>query len=200
MCCSGFCAPAGTTADGRPILRCAADSVCLEAGELCAGGANCCPVGGGDFGCETAFSGLNRCFGGEGGCVLPGHACTSTPECCAVPFASIQCQAGPGGNDVCCLANGQFCAFGDVCCSGLCAPDPGGNLGCASACVAAGVACTTSADCCAGCCLDGLLGRVCTSDCDGCTLGQLGEACSGAAPCCPGLTCGGDVEYPTCRL
>jgi hypothetical protein len=202
-CCSGSCAASGTTADGRPIMRCTSDTSCLEAGELCfpAVSANCCPAGGGETGCETAVSGVNRCFGGAPGCVLPGDACTDTSECCAETFPNVQCQPGPGTNNVCCLANGQGCAFGENCCSGVCAPDGGGNLVCNPGCVATGGSCTTSADCCTGCCQHNGAGSLaCTTECAGCTLGQLGEPCGATAPCCPGLTCAGPVEFPTCRF
>ena len=197
-CCSGSCAANGTTADGRPIMRCTSDTSCLEAGEVCPPvSANCCPAGGGATGCEPAVSGVNRCFGGVPGCVLPGAACTDTSECCAETFPNIQCQPGPGANNVCCLANGQGCAFGEICCSGVCAPDGGGNLVCNPGCVTTGGSCTTSADCCTGCCQgNGAGGLACTTDCAGCTLGQLGESCGATAPCCPGLTCAGAVEFP----
>jgi hypothetical protein len=204
QCCSGSCVANGMTSDGRPILRCASGVGCLAAGETCTpGSANCCPAGGGDVGCELPFSGVDRCFGGTPGCVLPGDACADTLECCAETFANVQCQAGPGGNNVCCLGSGESCAFGDVCCSGLCAPNGAGNLVCAAGCVATGAACTTGADCCDGCCRrDGAGGLACTTSCGSgsCALGQLGEACDLGAPCCPDLTCGGDPNFQTCQL
>jgi hypothetical protein len=133
--------------------------------------------------------------------VLPGDACTDTLECCAETFANVQCQPGPGGTGVCCLSSGESCGFGDTCCSGVCAPDNAGNLVCAPDCVGSGAACTTSADCCDGCCRRSAAGGLaCTTSCGGCTLGELGEACDQATPCCPGLTCGGDPNYQTCQV
>ena len=152
-CCSGSCVPGGTTLDGRSVLRCATDASCQLPGGVCvAGSSNCCPSGGGDFGCVTASTGINRCVGGVPGCVLPGAACGSTKECCAESFPNIQCLPGTGGSNVCCLPPGQACAFGDNCCSGVCAPGPGGALVCAAACLAGGASCTTDTDCCGGSC------------------------------------------------
>ena len=163
-CCSGSCAPSGTTLDGRPILRCAAEASCQLPGSVCiAGSSNCCPSGGGDFGCVTAATGARRCVGGAPGCVLPGAACSATEECCTESFPNVQCQAGVGGTNVCCVPQGQACAFGDNCCSGVCAPGPGGNLVCAAGCLAPGAACTTTSDCCGGSCLTNAAGNaVCT--------------------------------------
>jgi hypothetical protein len=133
-CCSGSCTQSGTTADGRPILRCTLASSCLAAGEVCTvgSGASCCPPGGGDTGCKLASSGVDRCFGGTPGCVLPGDACSAVGDCCAETYPGIQCQAGAGGPQVCCVPNGQACAFDDVCCSGVCARDAGGSYVCSA--------------------------------------------------------------------
>jgi hypothetical protein len=155
-CCSGSCEQSATTDDGRPIMRCAASVTCLLPGDTCALGGviNCCPPGGGDIGCTTSSSGASRCVGGTAGCVLPGAACTDTSECCTETYANVQCQAGSGGSDVCCLSAGQSCALGDVCCSGVCAPNAEGQLVCAAGCLAAAASCTTNADCCSGSCRD----------------------------------------------
>ena len=201
-CCSGSCAAAGTTNDGRTIRRCASGITCQPSGELCslAGSiANCCPPGGGATGCEEASIGLPRCLGGTAGCTLPGNACIDTSECCTESFPAIACQIARSGNQVCCLSAGQSCAFGDTCCSGVCAPGPGGALVCQSAPVATDGACTTSADCATGCCRKNPLGALtCTNECATCTAGQLGESCSESSPCCPGLSC--DALQRTCRL
>ena len=204
QCCSGSCAPSGTTVDGRDILRCADTGSCLPAGEVCSSSSssNCCPNGGGDFGCVPANSGISRCFGGEEGCTLPGQICTTVEECCTDPYPNIECSPGPSGATICCVPDGSSCAFGDVCCSGVCAPDSSGNLVCnPGGCVADGGACTADADCCMGCCKADATGALlCTTDCAGCTLGQLGEPCSDTAPCCPGLTCSGPSEFKSCSL
>jgi hypothetical protein len=198
------------TSDGREIRRCANADSCLPAGEVCGeGGAssNCCPNGGGDTGCETTGTGFRRCLGGDGVCTLPGRPCTTTAECCMETFPAIMCQPGPGGTNVCCLADGEECALSDVCCGGICTPDPvDGVLRCGDMCVPDGAACTTDADCCGcGCISDGMGGQECTSDaaeCDPCTGPQLGEFCEpGGTPCCdaPLIECAG-LEFTTCRL
>jgi hypothetical protein len=200
QCCSGSCTASGTTLDGRPILRCAAPATCAPPGELCfASTANCCPPGGGSTGCETATTGLARCLGGTPGCVLPGNTCTDVAECCTETYPGITCQTARSGAQTCCLPAGQSCAFGDACCSGVCAPDANGSLVCSSARLATGAACTTSADCAAGCCEKNALGTLaCTTECAVCTAGQIGESCSAASPCCPGLAC--DAVEATCRV
>ncbi len=210
-CCSGVCEERGTTADGRPIMRCANAGSCLPAGEVCGeGGAssNCCPNGGGDTGCEPTGTGFRRCFGGTSGCTIPSHTCTTTEDCCVETFSHIMCQPDRTGEMVCCLSDGEECAFGDVCCSGICAPDPSdGVLRCGAMCVADGGACTTAADCCGCGCIAGASGRVCTSDpalCAPCTGPQLGELCEhGGEPCCnePTVVCDpAAAEFPTCVL
>jgi len=209
-CCSGVCAVDGMTSDGREIRRCANAGSCLPAGEVCGeGGAssNCCPNGGGDTGCETTGTGFRRCLGGDGTCTLPGRPCMNTAECCMETFPAIMCQPGPAGTNICCLSDGEECALGDVCCNGICTPDPtDGVLRCGSMCVPDGGGCTTGADCCGcGCISDGMGGQVCTSDpgeCDPCSGPQLGEFCDpGGEPCCnaPTVTCIG-LEFATCQL
>lgn len=204
-CCSGSCAASGVTADGRPILRCDNPIACLLPGEVCFTGAsaNCCPPGGGAVGCEPAVSGVYRCFGGSSDCVLPGDPCTTTAECC-MDIPGLSCEPGPAGENICCLPDGASCAFGDLCCDGVCAPDPTtGALVCnPGGCVTAGGSCTADADCCEGCCEQDATGElVCLEPamCAGCTDGQLGDMCGPTQPCCPGLSCVG-VEFPTCRL
>ncbi len=203
-CCGGSCVQNGTTADGRPIMRCADTTSCLNPGEVCMTGAssNCCPAGGGDTGCETATSGVDRCFGGDPGCVIPSNGCTTVADCCT-DLGAIVCEPGPTGENICCLPDGESCAFGDTCCSGVCAPDSSGNLVCnPGGCVLTGNQCTTDSDCCEGCCMDDGTGTLtCTTECMGeCTLGQLGEFCSATSPCCPGLTCAGSGEFRFCEL
>jgi hypothetical protein len=210
-CCSGSCEQKGTTLDGRPIMRCANAGSCLPIGEVCFQGAsaNCCPNGGGDFGCMPTSTGIDRCYGGEGNCTLPGQQCTTVDECCKDPYPDIGCDPGPDGStDICCLPQGHECAFGDTCCCGVCAPDSTGALVCCPGgnnCVADGGACTISSDCCAGCCNNG----TCTTDtsvCGTCTLGQLGESCATNADCCNNVDMGGPVvcglsgEFLTCKL
>ena len=208
-CCSGECSESGTTADGRPIMRCANAGSCLPAGEVCGeGGAssNCCPNGGGDTGCEPTGTGFRRCFGGSADCTIPSRPCVDTAECCADAFPGIQCLPDRTGTNACCLPEGESCAFGDVCCGGICVPDAvDGTLRCAAMCVPDGGACATAADCCGcGCVSDGMGGNVCTSDaaeCGACMGPQLGELCDPvAAPCCngPAVVCPTGVEFPTC--
>jgi len=201
-CCSGSCVENGTTTDGRPIMRCEDPAGCLDPGEVCFTGAsaNCCPNGGGSTGCEPAVSGVHRCFGGEPGCTIPSMECMDVSDCCT-DIPDIDCAPGPGGTNICCLPDGADCAFGDLCCSGVCAPDSEGNLVCNPGCVPTGGNCTTNSDCCMGCCEDDGTGSMtCTTDCSGCTLGHLGDFCGAISPCCPGLLCTGDAEFPTCRL
>lgn len=198
-CCSGSCAVAGATVDGRAIRRCAAGLSCQPAGDNCGANANCCPPGGGSTGCEPGSTGLSRCLGGTADCTLPGKSCIDSSECCTETFPGIACQTARSGNLACCLSAGQSCAFGDTCCSGICAPDAGGNLVCRDAPVPTGGACTTSADCEGGCCEKNSLGALaCSAECGGCTQGQLGEVCSESSPCCPGLSC--DASSGTCKL
>lgn len=210
-CCSGACEAMGTTLDGREIKRCANAGSCLPAGEVCGeagSSANCCPNGGGDTGCEPTGTGFRRCFGGDGSCTLPGRACESTEDCCVDAFPSIACQLDRNGEQTCCLADGEECAFGDVCCGGICTPDPSdGVLRCGDSCIDDGGACTTAADCCGcGCVADGSGGSVCTNDparCDACAGPQLGELCTlGGEPCCNGPTVVCDptpgLEFTTC--
>lgn len=210
-CCSGVCADAGMTRDGRPIRRCANAGSCLPPGEVCGDGgasSNCCPNGGGDTGCEPTGGGFRRCLGGDGSCVLPGRACMNTAECCMESFPNIMCQEGPTGENVCCLADGEDCAFGDICCSGICTPDPtDGALRCGAMCIPDGQACTVDSDCCGcGCVSDGMGGQVCTSDaalCDPCMGPGLGEFCDPmGTPCCeaPAVVCTGTNEFATCQL
>ncbi|MCB9621502.1 MAG: hypothetical protein H6724_18850 [Sandaracinus sp.] len=212
-CCSGACQRVGMTLDGREIKRCANADSCLPPGEVCGEGgssSNCCPNGGGDTGCEPTGTGFRRCFGGSRECTLPGRACETTADCCLDAFPAIMCQPDRTGTRSCCLADGEECAFGDVCCGGICAPDPtDGVLRCGATCIADGAACTTAADCCGcGCVPDGAGGNVCTSDaalCDACTGPQLGELCTlGGEACCNGPTVICDptagVEFPTCVL
>ena len=209
-CCSGACQEAGTTSDGRPILRCANAESCLPVGEVCGGGgssSNCCPNGGGDTGCEPTGGGFRRCLGGDGSCTLPTFECETTDECCKDAYPSIECQPPTderaGGGDICCLGDGDECAFGDVCCGGICAPDPAdGVLRCGASCIPDAQACTTDSDCC-GC---GCVAGACTSDadsCDPCTGPQLGESCvrDGEA-CCndPAVVCNPLGEFATCVL
>jgi hypothetical protein len=83
----------------------------------------------------------------------------------------------------------------------VCAPDANGNLVCNPGCLATGGSCTADADCCEGCCLEGANGAMtCSTDCGGCTLGQIGEGCSPTRPCCPGLVCAGPSEFQSCVL
>jgi hypothetical protein len=204
-CCSGSCEADGQTLDGRPILRCANADSCLPPGEICGGAgssANCCPNGGGDTGCEPTGAGFRRCFGGTSGCVVPAQGCTETADCCAESFPAIQCQDTVDRGRICCLSDGELCAFGDLCCGGICSPsddaqDPPGTLRCGTTCIADGGGCTVDADCC-NCCRDGL----CTAECDACIGPDLGEPCDpqGEA-CCPAPTavCGGG-EFPRCML
>jgi hypothetical protein len=213
QCCSGSCEQNGVTLDGRPIMRCANTGSCQPIGEVCFQGAsaNCCPNGGGTFGCETTSTGIDRCYGGEGDCTLPGQSCATTDECCKDPYPTIECQEGPNGELLCCMDNGSACAFSDVCCCGVCAPDDSGALVCCpnnQTCVPTGGACTADGDCCEGCCDDAT--GTCTTDqaiCGECLLGQLGDLCMGGnADCCNNVDEGGPVvctgsgEFPTCQL
>lgn len=201
-CCIGVCAQDGFTMDGRPVNRCSTDGGCLAVGEVCGDGglgSNCCPFGGSATGCEPTMLGLSRCVGGVAGCgSLPGQACAATDDCCTDTYAGITCQPTARG-PICCLADGDACAFGDLCCGGICAPATDGALRCRSECVPDGGACTADADCC-GCCEDG----TCTSGpaCGTCAGAQLGESCDPAgAACCsePPVECIG-IGHPTCGL
>lgn len=197
-CCSGSCEANGTTADGRVIMRCANATSCLPAGEVCGGSgasSNCCPNGGGDTGCEPTGGGFRRCFGGENStCTLPSHECTSTAECCLDPFPNVMCQPGRDGTNVCCLSQGEACAFGDVCCCGVCAPDAAGALVCCPPppCLPDGATCTMPSDCCAGTCgvdpANPAGGMVCNPGT--CTVD--GADCTTSADCCSGA-CGLDA-------
>ena len=211
-CCSGACNQAGTTADGRPITRCANVISCLPIGEVCGGSggsSNCCPDGGGREGCFETGAGFSRCFGGDGTCIPPSMECTGDVDnCCTDAYPNIDCQAATDERAdptrvYCCLDDGEECAFGDVCCGGVCAPDPAdGVLRCGATCIADGQACTTASDCCGCGCVDG----VCTNDpalCDPCTGPQLGETCSADGPACcnaPAVVCNTASEFPTCIL
>jgi len=213
-CCSGSCEQSGTTADGRPITRCANDGSCQPVGEVCGGSgatSNCCPNGDKNTGCEPTGSGFRRCLGGDGACTLPTFECETTEECCKDAYPDIECQPPTderaGGSDLCCLDDGLECAFGDVCCSGVCALDGTGTLRCGSMCVSDGGSCTTDADCCGcGCVDDGAGGQVCTSDaelCDPCAGPKLGEICDrDGEACCngPAVVCNPAGEFPTCIL
>ena len=210
-CCSSVCEVRSMTMDGRPIKRCANADSCLPPGEVCGDGgasSNCCPNGGGDTGCEPTGAGFRRCLGGDGNCTLPGRPCENTEQCCMETFPNIMCQPGVSGANVCCLADGESCAFGDVCCGGICVPDPAdGVLRCGAMCVPDGGACTTAADCCGcGCVSDGAGNQVCTSDpaqCENCAGPQLGQSCDVAGePCCnaPAVMCNDAVEFSTCIL
>jgi hypothetical protein len=198
-CCSGVCAEAGTTVDGRPILRCANATSCLPAGEVCGTGSsnNCCPNGGGSTGCEPTGAGFRRCYGGAPGCTLPGQECTSSDECCMETFPNIECQPDhrggrDGSTNVCCLSQGESCAFGDVCCCGVCAPDEAGNLVCCppppmSSCTPDGDACAEDGDCCSGDCgVDATTGDMV---CSPTTCGPDGGSCTVDGDCCMGLCC-----------
>ena len=199
------------TADGRTVMRCGNVSSCSPPGEVCGlGGAssNCCPSGGGRRGCEPTGTGFRRCFTAEAGCILPGRPCTSTEECCREDFPAIMCQESRTGENLCCLAEGEECAFSDLCCGGICTPDPvDGVLRCGAMCIPDDNPCTTDADCCGcGCISDGAGGFACTSDeelCDPCTGPSLGEFCDPEGePCCnaPAVTCPTDIEFATCQL
>ena len=196
-CCSGSCLEAGRTADGRPIMRCANADSCLPAGEVCGGlgaSSNCCPNGGGDTGCEPTGSGFRRCFGGENGtCTLPGQECTSADECCNDPYPNLGCEPRAGTTtNVCCLGQGEACAFGDVCCCGVCAPDVAGALVCCpqvGSCTADGQTCTMDSDCCSGDCGVDLGGNMV---CSPTTCVINGGACTADGDCCPGSCCRDD--------
>ena len=191
-------------------MRCANADSCLPPGEVCGDGgasSNCCPNGGGDFGCVLGAEGIRRCLGGAPGCTLPSETCTSTADCCVETFPELTCDTGPSGAMVCCLPDGESCATGSTCCSGICAPDATGALVCGSMCLPDGASCTTDADCCGcGCVADGAGGSTCTSDpdlCSPCTLAQLGEPCSADADCCNTATvrCAIEFEFSaTCVL
>ena len=210
-CCSGVCEAAGTTADGRPILRCANADSCIPAGEVCGGAgatSNCCPNGGGDTGCEPATTGVSRCLGGDGTCTLPGRECTMTSDCCTDAYPEIMCAPGRTGANVCCLADGAECDFGDTCCGGICAPDASGVLRCGATCVPDAMPCTAAADCCGCACVpDGTGSMVCSSDpevCSPCTGAQLGESCLTDTDCCnnPAVICNEEtaLEFASCVL
>ena len=208
MCCSGACREVSRTSDGRPIMRCANVMSCLAPGEVCGMGAsnNCCPDGGGSFGCEPASAGVRRCHGGAPGCTIPSEGCTDVSDCCVDTSSAITCAPNPAGVRVCCLPDGEECSFGSMCCNGVCVPDSGGVLRCGTMCVADGGACTADADCCGcGCVSDGSGGRACTSDpaeCSPCTAGGLGDFCTMDSDCCDTdvVRCSTGVEFPTCVL
>lgn len=211
-CCSGACVERQRTSDGRSILRCGSAGSCLSPGEICGlGGAssNCCPSGGGRSGCEPTGGGFSRCFGGGSSCVLGGESCMEGGDpCCAVP-PGLVCTAGTTRGQICCLPDGEECAFGDLCCGGVCSPGADGVSRCGSSCIADDAPCSTDADCCGCACVsDGSGGQVCTSEpsrCDGCTGPRLGQFCElGGTACCDGPTvvCDptSDLEFRTCIL
>ena len=209
-CCSGVCEETDTTEDGRSIMRCANADSCLPAGEVCGDGgasSNCCPNGGGDTGCEPTGTGFRRCFGGDGTCTLPGRACEMTEDCCTDVYPDIMCTEGRTGTNVCCVGDGDECAFGDVCCGGICTPDSEGVLRCGSECVPDAGACTTASDCCGCACVPDATGALsCSSDpadCDACDGPQLGEFGTADGPACcngPTVVCSGGEEFRTCIL
>ena len=216
-CCSGACEVTAMTSDGREIRRCGNVESCLPAGEVCGDGgasSNCCPNGGGDTGCEPTGTGFRRCFGGTPGCVIPSGPCTTTADCCVDvddmgdPLFDVMCLPDRSGTNACCIPDGSECAFGDMCCSGICAPDPSdGVLRCGAMCIADGAACTVDADCCGcGCVSDGMGGQICTSDaglCGPCTGPSLGELCDPMGEACcngPTVICNTSTEFPTCIL
>ena len=134
--------------------------------------------GGGDTGCEPTGTGFRRCFGGDGECTLPGRTCETTEDCCVDASSAIACQLDRNGERTCCLADGEECAFGDLCCGGICAPDPtDGVLRCGATCIADGGACTTAADCC-GC------GCVCVCVCVA-RYSSASPSSAQALPCAP---------------
>jgi hypothetical protein len=149
--------------------------------------------------CDERFPGTHDCCGGE--------------EACRPDVLGIKRCFGEGTE---CLADGAACAFGEQCCSGLCAPDPTGALVCGVGCVADGQACTDSAACCGGLCnAQGLCGpeqgclangEVCTQNAECCSLfcdpvtglcadlpacRELGAVCTTNAECCSGLCSNG---------
>jgi len=212
-CCSGLCEEVGVTQDGRIVKRCGNNGSCLPIGEVCFQGAsaNCCPNGGGSFGCKPTSTGIDRCYGGEGNCTLPGDPCETTDECCKDPYPDINCEVPANGDQtVCCLDDGHDCAFGDVCCCGVCAPDTNGALVCCpggQSCVPSGGSCTADSDCCQGCCDDSTgTCTTSTSICGTCTGAMLGELCTDTNACCNNVNMGGPVdcvlggEFFTCQL
>jgi len=181
-CCTGICADPGT---GVSICQYAGG--CRPIGEVCADDADCCSAQ-----CDADTEGIHRCIKPRG-CMQPGEVCWTGQ-------ASNCCPNGrDGGNRLClpsvigvhrcftagtpdeCLDDGQPCAFGDECCSGLCLPDQDGNLVCGPTCVPTDGACTADRDCCDGACVDGR----CTPSLLECV--PLGAGCNSDADCCSGF-------------
>jgi hypothetical protein len=85
-----------------------------------------------------------------------------------------------------CIPDGQSCAFGDQCCSGVCVPDPRtGELVCNPDCSANELSCTTNSDCCGGYCNPETM--ACAPPPGDC-IPALGP-CMVDADCCDGLMC-----------
>ncbi|MBN1612409.1 MAG: hypothetical protein JW940_37610 [Polyangiaceae bacterium] len=190
-CCTGICADPGT---GTSVCQYAGG--CRPIGEVCADDADCCSARR-----DADSDGIHRCIKPPG-CMQPGEVCWTgqAANCCP--------NGRDGGNRLClpsvigvhrcftagtpeeCVPDGQSCAFGDECCSGLCLPDQDRNLVCGPACVPTDGACTADGDCCDGLCMDGQ----CTPRLLECV--PLGVACRLDAGCCSGFC---NEQYGVCN-
>jgi hypothetical protein len=93
------------------------------------------------------------------GCAPAGEVCgPGAHDCCAGEESCLPTSIGVlrcfgSGDTTQCIADQQPCAFGDQCCSGICAPEPvTGDLICSPQCLELNIACTTNRDCCSGFC------------------------------------------------
>jgi hypothetical protein len=167
-CCSLSCRDNGTGFQSCQYL-----SGCRPMGELCRQGADCCnyAVQSNEDVCnKTVNDDVGRCQN-PGGDAPAGEVCGDAE---GNPQGSNTCAGGQGqgatnvncnssgpdlpyrcdGGDDPCLTESQSCALGADCCSGVCAPDAGGDLVCdpPDQCRVVGDTCTANGDCCSNFC------------------------------------------------
>lgn len=173
-CCSFTCRD-----DGTGFQSCQYLSGCRPMGELCRQDSDCCNYSVQPEGvcAKTVNEDVGRCQN-PGGDAPAGEVCATDG---GGQSGSNTCM--PGGSEgkencrpttvgtyrcfeevVVCLDQGQSCALGDQCCSGICAPDVDGNLVCdpvaecpetdpmCKTCRGSGETCTGSTDCCSNFC------------------------------------------------
>lgn len=198
-CCQHICDPAGHCALCRPTndacttgaeccggicdMGVCRDPVCLPAGSDCSAlGSTCCT----GYTCETTpeFGKVCTVKGPDTNCAPLTTSC-ATLGCC---FG--YCTPNPTGaaGNVCetCKSNGDTCANGTQCCTGVCDPS---TFKCADQCFAAGAGCQYTGDCCTGLTCyrpDSSKPGQCQAT-DYCA--PLYGGCATDANCCSGLVC-----------
>jgi hypothetical protein len=95
-----------------------------------------------------------------------------------------------------CLANGQACSLGSMCCSGVCQT---GMCEMPNACQPQGSACTATSDCCTGLSCAIPSGSTAGTCQPGSTCSAQGQACSTTQPCCSGLNCDQVGTFNACN-